>query len=153
VQTAEVVASLSGMRPDLMPALREIYLGQWEGLRTDELAGRFPEAWASWTLQPDWDLVPGGEGAAAFEARSWSAVETLLARYPEGGDVLAVTHGGVIQMALYRILDRPSRGVFAFRIQNASITVIEKRDGRIVIDGVNDVGHLDPVLASKAGPA
>ena len=45
--------------------------------------------------------------------------------------------------ALHRVVGRPSRGLFPFRISNASITVIEKRDGRMVIAGVNDIGHLE----------
>jgi broad specificity phosphatase PhoE len=131
--------------------LREIFLGEWEGLRTDEIAERFPDAWASWVEEPDWDCVPGGEGAAAFEARVGSAIELMLNRHPEG-DVLMVTHGGVIQIALHRIVGRPSRGLFPFKIQNTSITVIERRDGRMVIGGVNDVGHLEPGLLHEVGP-
>ena len=44
----------------------------------------------------------------------------------------------------------PSRGLFPFRIQNASITRIEKRDGRMVIAGVNDVAHLDSSAVGEA---
>jgi broad specificity phosphatase PhoE len=131
-----------------MAELREIYLGEWEGLRTDELAERFPQAWAGWTEEPDWDLVPGGEGSAAFEARVESALESIFARHQEG-DVLAVTHGGVIQIALHHVVGRPSRGIFPFRIQNASMSVIERRNGRLVVSGVNDIGHLD--LESTGG--
>jgi len=42
-----------GLNPEPMPGLREIFLGDWEGLRTEELAERFPEAWASWNEEPD----------------------------------------------------------------------------------------------------
>ena len=95
--------------------------------------------------------MPGGEGAAAFDARVGSAIEKMLAGHSHG-DVLIVTHGGVIQIALHRIVGRPSRGLFPFTIQNASISIIEKRDGRMVIRGVNDVGHLEPALANEVGP-
>lgn len=132
-----------------MAELREIYLGQWEGLRTGELAERFPEAWASWTDEPDWDLVPGGEGSAAFEARVSVALDRLFQRHPQG-DVLAVTHGGVIQIALHHVVGRPGRGIFPFRIQNASVSVLEKRNGRVVVSGVNDIGHLE--VASEPAP-
>lgn len=54
-----------------------------------------------------------------------------------------VTHGGVIQVALHGIVGRASRGLFPFRIQNASISLIERRDGRMVIGGVNDIAHLE----------
>ena len=150
-ETAQAIEALTGLRPEPTPGLREIYLGEWEGLRTEELAQRFPDAWARWTDDPDWDLVAGGEGAALFETRTATALDAIFARHPHG-DVLAVTHGGLIQVALHRVFGRPSRGLFPFKIQNASITVIEKRDGRMVIGGVNDTSHLDAALVTEPGP-
>jgi broad specificity phosphatase PhoE len=134
-----------------MSSLREIYLGDWEGLRTEEIAERFPAAWASWVEEPDWDVVPRGEGAALFDARVGGAMEDIMRRHPHG-DVLVVTHGGVIQVALHRIVGRPPQGLFPFKIQNASISLIEKRGGRMVIGGVNDIGHLEPSLITEVGP-
>jgi broad specificity phosphatase PhoE len=125
-----------------MPELREIFLGQWEGLRTADIAERYPQAWAGWQEEPNWDLVPGGESAALFEARVAAALESIFDRY-ERGEVLVVTHGGVIQIALGRVVGRPSRGIFPFKIQNASISVIEKSNGRVVVSGVNDIAHLE----------
>jgi probable phosphoglycerate mutase len=134
-----------------MKGLREIFLGQWEGLRTQELAERFPEAWASWTDEPNWDLVPGGEGAALFEARVSAALDEIWRRH-ERGDVLVVTHGGVVQIALHRVVGRASRGLFPFKIQNTSLSVIEKRENRQVIAGVNDIAHLESNLVTEPGP-
>jgi broad specificity phosphatase PhoE len=134
-----------------MPGLREIFLGEWEGLRTEELAERFPEAWGRWNEEPDWDLVPGGEGAEPFETRVVAAVDSILESH-DHGDVVVVTHGGVIQVALHRVIGRASRGLFPFKIQNASISVIEKRDRRLIIGGVNDTSHLDPALVTEPGP-
>ncbi len=101
--------------------------------------------------EPDWDVVPGGEGAALFEARVAAALDDILKRHAHG-DVLVVTHGGVIQIALHRVVGRPSRGLFPFKIQNASISLLEQRDGRMVIGGVNDVAHLEPALVMESGP-
>ena len=141
-ETSQLIGHALGIEPVAKVELREIQLGQWEGLRTEELALRFPEAWASWSEEPDWDLVPGGEGSAAFETRVDSALDSIFNRHPEG-DVLVVTHGGVIQIALHRVVGRPGRGIFPFRIQNASVSVIERRNGRLVVSGVNDIGHLE----------
>ena len=150
-ETAEAIESLVDLKPDPTPGLREIYLGEWEGLRTEEIAVRFPEAWARWSEKPDWDLVPGGEGAARFETRVSATLDEILDRHAQG-DILLVTHGGVIQVALHRVIGRPSRGLFPFKIQNASISVIEARDGRMVIAGSNDVAHLEPALVTEPGP-
>ena len=150
-ETAELIGTAIGARPQSETSLREIFLGDWEGLRTEEIAERFPEAWARWVEEPDWDVVPGGEGAALFDARVAGALDDIFRRHAHG-DVLVVTHGGVIQVALHRIVGRPPQGLFPFKIQNASISLIEKRERRMVIGGVNDIGHLETALVTDVGP-
>lgn len=147
-ETAEIVGAAIGLTPQPTPALREIFLGDWEGLSTDDVASRYPDAWASWVDEPDWDVVAGGEGGAVFDARVGAAVDEIFRRH-DAGDVIAVTHGGVIQVAVHRVAGRPSRGLFPFKIQNASISLIEKRDGRAIIGGVNDIAHLEASLVTE----
>jgi len=142
VETAALISDAISALPAATANLREIYLGQWEGLTTEELAQRFPEAWGRWTEEPSWDVVPGGEGAAAFETRVLAELDSIIARH-DTGDVVVVTHGGVIQVALHRVVGRANHGLFPFRIENASISVIEKRNGRFVVSGVNDTSHLE----------
>jgi broad specificity phosphatase PhoE len=142
METAAPIEKGTGLTAQPTPGLREVFLGEWEGLHNEELVERYPDAWAKWTVEPNWDLVPGGEGGDEFEARIVAALEAVLERHPHG-EAIVVTHGGVIQVALHYVVGRPSRGLFPFRISNASITVIEKREGRLVIGGVNDVGHLE----------
>jgi broad specificity phosphatase PhoE len=149
METAAPIALAAGLKAEPMMELREVFLGEWEGLHTEELASRYPEAWARWTEEPSWDLVPGGEGAAVFEARVEAALDALFGRHPHG-EAVVVTHGGVIQIALHRVVGRPSRGLFAFRISNASISVIEKREGRLIIDSVNDISHLDGTAVAES---
>jgi probable phosphoglycerate mutase len=117
-------------------------------LKTDEIAERFPEAWAHWVKEPDWDLVPGGERAVDFEARVAAAIDQIFQRH-EHGDVLVVTHGGVIQIALQRIVGNRSQGIFPFKIQNTSVSVLERRHRRVLIAGVNDIAHLEAVVITE----
>ena len=144
LETAEPVAHATGVAVQPMVELREIFLGEWEGLKTAELAERFPEAWAGWTVEPNWDLVPGGESAVDFEQRVGAALDAAMERHAHG-TAIVVTHGGVIQIALHRIIGRGSTGLFPFRISNASISIIERRDGRLIIAAVNDTSHLEPL--------
>ncbi len=142
METAAPISEATGLTPAPMVELREIYLGEWEGLHAEDLAARYPEAWARWTEEPNWDLIPGGEGAAPFEARVARAMDAILERH-QHGESIVVTHGGVIQIALHRVIGRPNSGLFPFRISNASVSVIEKRNGRLTISTVNDTSHLE----------
>ena len=142
-QTAAPLAARLGISPTLRQDLREVMLGDWEGMTSAELSERDPERWRQWTVAPSWDIVPNSEGSRAFEERVADAIESIFAAHPEG-DVVVVTHGGVIQVALQSVVGRhSSNGLFAFRIQNCSVSKIERgANGRRVISLVNDTSHL-----------
>jgi broad specificity phosphatase PhoE len=140
-QTAEIIAEAVDLQPVLEPGLREIMLGAWEGKSREELRREYPEEWASWVREPSWDLIPGGEGAQPFEQRVGRVLREILNRHP-AGDVLCVTHGGVIQVALLSVVGRRSHGQFPFLIDNASLTVIQWAGTQAVITAVNDTCHL-----------
>jgi broad specificity phosphatase PhoE len=141
-QTAEPVERVLGVEAVPMRDLREIALGAWEGKTREEIIVEFPELWSAWTKEPDWDVIPGGEGAVLFERRVRAALADLFARHPGGGDVVVITHGGVIQTALAGVVGRRTRGVFPFVIHNASLTVLQRFDSRTVVTVVNDTCHL-----------
>lgn len=142
-ETAAPLAGRLGQRPELRPDLREVALGDWEGLTAAEIEERFPGEWRRWTEEPSWDIVPSSEGARRFEKRVAGALEDIFGRHPHG-DVLVVTHGGVIQVALHQAIGRNnSNGLFVFLIQNCSVSVLARdARGRLVITGVNDTAHL-----------
>jgi probable phosphoglycerate mutase len=140
-QTAELIASAVGMEPEPEPGLREIALGAWEGKTREELVDEFPDLWAEWARTPDWNLVPDGEGSEPFRERVTGALGALRERHPHG-DVLCVTHGGVIQVALLDVVGTTSRGIFPFLIENCSLTVIQRTERRTVVTTVNDTCHL-----------
>jgi len=140
-ETARPLAAALGCEILFCQDLREIALGEWEGRTSAELAQEYPELWRRWQQEPDWDLAPGGESAEAFGARTGRAFEALTAAHP-GQLVACVTHGGVIQALLRRVLGQSLHGWFHFRIGNASLTRLDKRAGRVTVAGVNDVCHL-----------
>jgi alpha-ribazole phosphatase/probable phosphoglycerate mutase len=143
LETAAAIAEAIGQEPVVMRELREIGVGEWEGLTRDELAQRYPAEWEQWVKLPSWDVIPGSEGAAVFEERVGRAVDGIFERHPDG-DVLLVSHGGFIQVALGRVFGRRSDGRFPLLVENASISVLQRDPGgRVVIGRSNDTSHLD----------
>jgi broad specificity phosphatase PhoE len=140
-QTARPIAEAVDAEPVTVVDLREISLGEWEGKTSDELEAEYPEAWDEWTRRPSWDQVPGGEGQVAFEQRVHRAVDAMFAANPVG-DILCVTHGGVIQVALSRVVGRSVDGIFPFLIENCSLSVFQRTQRGMVITAVNDTCHL-----------
>ena len=96
VQTAEAI----GLPVTILPGLREMYAGEWDGLTFDEIRQRYPELYAARAKDLTIPL-PGSEsyedGIARFSAAMNAAAETA------SGDFAVVAHGGIIAQFLQSI--------------------------------------------------
>jgi probable phosphoglycerate mutase len=84
--------------------LRELDLGAWQGLTSEQARERFPQEHAAWLAGRD---VPRG-GGETYEQAAVRAVECLREHLPAVRTLLAVTHGGTARATLGRLLDLPA---------------------------------------------
>ena len=96
VQTAGAI----GAPVTVLPGLREIHAGQWDGLTFEQIRQRFPALYAARARDLTLPL-PGGEDHAAALARFSEAMQTAAQTAP--GDLAVVAHGGVIAQFLQSI--------------------------------------------------
>lgn len=96
VQTAEAI----GLPVTVLPDLREMYAGQWDGLTFEEIRERYPQLYAARSHDLTIPL-PGAEryedGIARFSAAMKTAAESA------SGDFAVVAHGGIIAQFLQSI--------------------------------------------------
>jgi broad specificity phosphatase PhoE len=104
--TAQALADLARMTPVADPRLRELYLGSWQGLTSQEARQRFPDEHDAWRAGVD---VPRGGGETYRQAgeRALACVREHLPSVPPGGTLVAVTHGGTARAALGTLLELP----------------------------------------------
>lgn len=99
--TAAALTQLIDTPVKVEPRLREIDLGNWQGLTPDEVAARYPEQFAEWHAgQPV--LERGGESRAQLDARVLAALRDI-----EVDHVLLVTHGGTSRSIIEVLLALP----------------------------------------------
>jgi probable phosphoglycerate mutase len=120
LQTAGAAAERLGLEVRPTPGLRERHYGIFQGLTADEGALRFPAAHARYAARdPDYDFETG-ESLRGFAARVAAAVDDLV-RHHAGQTVLAVTHGGVLDIVYRRATGRPLETPRDFTIPNAAL--------------------------------
>jgi glucosyl-3-phosphoglycerate phosphatase len=103
-ETAGAIGRAAGLEPVLDARLRELHLGDWQGLTSEQARERFPQQWADWRAGLD-TARGGGETYREAGARAAACVREHLDRVPDGGVLLAVTHGGTARAALGVLLE------------------------------------------------
>lgn len=101
-RTAEIINGALDLPTTQDPRLREISLGEWDGLPIDEVAHKLPSGAGVWERQLH---APGGEN---FEAISSRIGDWLSDLDGSGRRVVAVSHGmaGRVLRGLYAGLSR-----------------------------------------------
>ena len=148
------------------PGLLEIGQGEWEGLPSAEVTGRWGELLEAWRHDPLKAWAPGGESVAEVDARVRVALRTLLedlaaeAREPVTGrsqvlgygDIpgdepwsIVVGHDGVFKVALLALLDYPLARFWTLPFALCGISVVEIRNGRPRLRLHNATDHLTGV--------
>ncbi|GAB4231590.1 MAG: hypothetical protein Kow00109_03770 [Acidobacteriota bacterium] len=102
-ETAEILARPHGLPVEVTPLLREVHLGEAEGLTTGEVVARFGEAAVDRWRDPRLldNGFPGGERKAVAYERAVAALEGFAGRF-ETGDLAVVFHSLLMRVVLYR---------------------------------------------------
>ncbi len=123
--------------------LREIDLGAWEGMTPQEINRAYRNGYQKWLKTPSKVRIPKAEAVSRFQRRVLKTFKRLLKRKSEG-NLLIVTHGGVIAAVLSRLLkgDR-DQFLIRLRLDNAGLTEIRTGTSRgTVVTRINDTAHL-----------
>ena len=136
-ESARIVERVVRAPITVVPALREINLGRWEGLTPDQVNRRYREGYAKWMAALGNVRVPGAESHDAFCARIRRCWTQVLVRGHERR-ILIVTHGGVIAALLAHLLHaRYNTLIIGLAIDNASITHVTLYGRRVHVPMIN----------------
>jgi len=148
-ETAEACAARLGLAPTVLEDLREVGLGDWEGLAVEVVVERYGDQYWRWLTAPGDHPPPGGEPLEALQRRVMAALEAIHGRHP-AGRVLVVTHGGVIAAFLGHCLALGLNALWRLRVDNASVSRVALPDARLL--ALNDTSHLRPVPVPAGAP-
>jgi broad specificity phosphatase PhoE len=159
------------VRPE--PGILELRQGDWEGVKQDDIARRWPAELSAWRHRPWETVAPGGETLSEVQARVRPALGRVLERlgrdYPRGTfdrpqvggyagvgashdqpwSVL-VGHDGVFKVVLLTLFGLPLTQFWMFSLGLTGMSVIELRGGRPVLRAHNLMAHLAPIEDEQA---
>jgi probable phosphoglycerate mutase len=148
-ETAAPLAKRLGLQPIVEADLREVFLGEWEGVAFRKYVAEGHPIAVRMFLERRWDVIPGAESNDAFAARVGGALRRIIAAH-RGERVVVVVHGGVIGQALALAT---GTSTFSFiGADNASISQIVAMPEPWMLRRYNDTAHLDPAFSITPAP-
>jgi broad specificity phosphatase PhoE len=136
-RSGELLGAPGGLTPIVIPDLREMAMGRWEGLTADEIKAREPDAFAMWMASVGEFPFPEGESVPDLAARAWPAFQTLVAAHA-GAVIAVIAHGGTNRTLLCRALGLPLDRLLAFGQGYGAMTVLEHADGLWALRRLNE---------------
>lgn len=138
--TAAIVAAPHGLEINIRDEMRECDFGVAEGLTFGEIEKQHP-ALAQELLARRAVAFPGGESLADLDRRLTPFVKELE-NHREDETVLVVAHGGPLRLLIGRLLGLGIDYWLTFRIDLASLSIVETHPQGTILCLLNDTSHL-----------
>jgi HAD superfamily hydrolase (TIGR01509 family) len=134
--TAKILLEDRGIPVQQMRDLREMHLGELDGLTEAEVLERYPAVIKAWRTDPADVVMPGGESLSQVQERAWRGLMKVWKENP-GGTVLLVSHHTVNKAILSRVLEMPPAATRRLRQPPCSLSIIEFLPDRFFIHALN----------------
>ena len=134
VRGAAIISERLGLNEtaQAVPDIREIHLGEWQGLSFEEVDDRFPGMRETRHADIMNYRIPGSETVAELSARVVPAVEEIAGRH-RGESVAIVAHAGPNRTVLCHALGLPLGRVFHIHQDYGAINVLDlSAEGAVV---------------------
>ncbi len=139
--TAEIIASRHRLNVITCTELDEINFGEFEGLTFQEISRLYPEMatqLANWSISP---RFPGGESIDELSNRVGKFIPRLE-KHTSEETILIVAHSGPLRLLVCNLLKVELQHWQQFRIDLASLSIVETYPRGAILSQLNDVSHL-----------
>ena len=144
MQVAEEMAKVTQARVSQRPGLKELGLGELEGVTGEEMRLGWPEVFSAWRSSPEKVSMPNGESLLQLRDRAWQSILDIEGEHSEGESVVVISHNFAIRSIVGELLGVPLENFHRMSLSLASVSTFESDDrGRRLIS-YNSTGHLSP---------
>jgi len=121
--TARIISENRAKKPQPLADLREIDLGEWDGLAMAEVRKQHPDSWRQRGEELAAFRPSGGESFGDLEVRVIRVFERVVEK--NMGDILIVAHAGVNRTILCRLLGMDLANLFLLAQDYAGLNLID----------------------------
>jgi broad specificity phosphatase PhoE len=147
ITTAEVIANHHQLPVEIDQGLRELKVGDLEGISVSNLRTTFSRFLLQWWQDGEAMKLPNGESLVELQQRAWKAIEDLLERHktnPEHNQdatAVVVSHYFVTLAIILKALNLPLDHFIKFKLDLAGVSILEFRDYGARLVTFNDTSY------------
>jgi len=138
--TADIISDYLNIDSKADESLIELNFGLWEGMTLDQISMNYEQEFTNWSYFPHKVVIPQGENMEDALKRSKLFIDFIAAN--NRGNILVVSHGLLIKTLILAALNFELKDLQKFRVDNASINIIEFKGERRYLSKLNDTSHL-----------
>ena len=127
--TAKIINRYQSLKINILPELREIDFGDWEGKTHDEIQRKWGSLLDGWEGKPSEIRIPRGESIKDLAERIRSVVKKIVNNHPDQR-VAVITHGGPIRIILMDALGLGLDDWWKTITGNGGISVVEYQSNK-----------------------
>lgn len=139
---AEAINRYHSLKINILPQLREIDFGDWEGKTHDEIQEEWKELLDEWKNEPSKIKIPRGESIKDLAKRVRTTVKKILNDHPNQR-VAVITHGGPIRIILMNALGLGLDNWWETITSNGGISIVKYQSNNAKVLLQNDTSHLE----------
>jgi broad specificity phosphatase PhoE len=134
IATAEIIASQHQLSVETDEGLKELKVGDLEGVSISNLSTTFSRFLLKWWQDGEAMKLPNGESLVDLQQRVWKPIESLMERQKTSSDLdrdgtaVVVSHYFVTLAIILKALDLPLEYFIKFRLDLGGVSILEFRD-------------------------
>jgi broad specificity phosphatase PhoE len=147
IATAEVIAGQHQLSVETHQGLKELKVGDLEGISISNLRTTFSRFLLQWWRDGEAMRLPNGESLVDLQQRAWKVVEDLMERPVTSPDLnsdataVVVSHYFVTLAIILKALDLPLEYFIKFKLDLGGVSILEFRDYGARLVTFNDTSY------------
>ncbi|MGA8849445.1 MAG: histidine phosphatase family protein [Dehalococcoidia bacterium] len=140
IATAKIIASQHQLPVEIDQGLRELKVGELEGMPVSNLTTTFSQFLMQWWQDRGAMKLPNGESLIELQQRAWKVIEGLLEKHKDG-TVVVVSHYFVTLAIIFKALNLPLDCFTKFKVDPGGVSILEFRDFGARLVTFNDTSY------------
>ena len=144
VQVAEEIAKVTPMLVSQEPGLKELSLGDLEGVTGEEMRNDWPALFAAWRTEPEKMSMPNGESLGELRDRTWQVILDIEQKHSSDDSIVVISHNFAIRSIVNELLGMPLAYFHRMSLNLASVCTFDSDERGRRLTGYNSSSHLSP---------